>query len=370
MRYTLVIGSRNYSSWSMRAWLLMRLSGVAFEERMVPIYSEGAREMVRTAGGQSGLVPVLVDGDTAIWGTLAIAETLAETSDGIWPIGRAERARARSLSVEMQSNFDAIRRAMPQNLRGRGRVFSHNIEVAHEMRRVDEIFASSRGGWLCGEYSAVDAMFAPLATRFRTYDVTLGGAAADYAESLLAHADVEQWSRAADEEVSWLARFELPVRRRLIVADGARDVRMTPIAFDHVGIRVTDRGRALDFYEKLGFCVDETCSNESVAEMVTSHGVRLNLIFNGVEREDGINVLLDLEEKWTGCTHVAFVVEDLDVVLQWALHNAVSITEGPVDWGRRLTCFLRDPDGNVLEFNELRRDRTGAHSRLAQANAL
>jgi catechol 2,3-dioxygenase-like lactoylglutathione lyase family enzyme len=123
-------------------------------------------------------------------------------------------------------------------------------------------------------------------------------------------------------------------------------------AYDHVGLRVTDRARALAFYADLGFAIDPNYTNDRVAEIVSASGVRINLIFNGVQREN--NVLLDESDKWPGYTHAAFVVESLDAILTWAAERGVVITEGPVDWGRRLTCFLRDPDGNVLEFNELK----------------
>ncbi|HYD13599.1 MAG TPA: VOC family protein [Allosphingosinicella sp.] len=124
--------------------------------------------------------------------------------------------------------------------------------------------------------------------------------------------------------------------------------------YDHVGIRVSDAARALHFYEQLGFVLDPDLSNERVAELVTSDGTRVNLIFNGAPRPEAHNILLDEPVKWPGYTHGAFIVPSLDSVLEWAEGNGVAITEGPVDWGRRLTCFLRDPDGNVLEFNELR----------------
>ena len=127
-----------------------------------------------------------------------------------------------------------------------------------------------------------------------------------------------------------------------------------PLSFDHVGIRVTDRERALAFYERLGFAIGNNYSNERVAEIVSPDGVRLNLIFNGVARADGANVLLDLTDKWPGYTHAAFIVRSMQVFLAWADRENVPITEGPVDWGRRITCFIRDPDGNVLEFNELK----------------
>lgn len=123
--------------------------------------------------------------------------------------------------------------------------------------------------------------------------------------------------------------------------------------YDHVGIRVSDAGRALAFYERLGFIPDPALSNERVAEIVTLDGTRVNLIFNGERRPEARNILMDEPVKWPGFTHGAFIVESLQALLEWADRHGVPITEGPVDWGRRLTCFLRDPDGNVLEFNEL-----------------
>ena len=128
-------------------------------------------------------------------------------------------------------------------------------------------------------------------------------------------------------------------------------VRIT--TFDHVGIRVSDAPTALAFYRKLGFEIDPRYSNDRVAEVIAPSGVRLNLIFNAVRDPTRHNILLDDPVKKAGYTHAAFVVDKLQTVLDWAAVEGVAITEGPVNWERRLTCFLRDPDGNVLEFNEL-----------------
>ena len=125
--------------------------------------------------------------------------------------------------------------------------------------------------------------------------------------------------------------------------------------YDHVGIRVSDAARALAFYANLGFRPDPEFSDERVAEIVAADGTRINLIFNGAAREGAHNILLDEPAKWPGYTHAAFVVDSLQQLLDWAEREGIAITEGPHDWGRRLTCFLRDPDGNVLEFNELLR---------------
>jgi catechol 2,3-dioxygenase-like lactoylglutathione lyase family enzyme len=124
--------------------------------------------------------------------------------------------------------------------------------------------------------------------------------------------------------------------------------------YDHVGIRVSDRERALEFYAKLGFNADPEFTTERVAEIVARDGTRINLIFNGVAQPAAHNFLLDEAVKLPGYTHAAFIVDRLDELIDWAACEGVAVTEGPVDWGRRTTCFIRDPDGNVLEFNELK----------------
>ena len=124
------------------------------------------------------------------------------------------------------------------------------------------------------------------------------------------------------------------------------------LGYEHVGIRVSDRARALAFYRGLGFAVDPAHVSDRVAEIVAGE-TRINLIFNGEPRPGGRNILMDESEKWPGHTHAAFVVDSMPRLLDWAAAQGITITEGPVDWGRRITCFLRDPDGNVLEFNEL-----------------
>ena len=146
-----------------------------------------------------------------------------------------------------------------------------------------------------------------------------------------------------------------PPGRRVLRGHTARGTFPLQITgYDHFGLRVTDAVRARAFYEALGFRLDAAHSSATALELVASSGVRMNLILNGQPTPDGGNVLLDRPEKWPGYTHVAFTVARLDSVLEWAAAAGVAITEGPVDWGRRITCFLRDPDVNVLEFNELK----------------
>jgi len=129
------------------------------------------------------------------------------------------------------------------------------------------------------------------------------------------------------------------------------------LGYEHVGIRVTDQRRALAFYKRLGFHPDPSVdvSEFNAVELVNASGVRLNLIHNGQQRPENRNILMDEVEKWPGITHVAFVVDSLDTVIQHMREEGVPITEGPLEIdGRRIICFIRDPDGNVVEFDELK----------------
>ncbi|MGL5838158.1 MAG: VOC family protein [Sphingorhabdus sp.] len=125
--------------------------------------------------------------------------------------------------------------------------------------------------------------------------------------------------------------------------------------YDHIGVRVSDRAKSLVFYRSLGFEPEpgEGDVDARAVGLINAQGVRINLIFNGEARLDGANILMDIPEKHPGWTHPAFIVDRLDSILEWAVTNDVEITEGPVEWGRRRVCFLRDPDRNVLEFDEL-----------------
>jgi len=128
-----------------------------------------------------------------------------------------------------------------------------------------------------------------------------------------------------------------------------------PIAYDHIGIRVSNRLNAINFYERLGFRETERIPNAEANEMVTSSGVRINLIFNGAKRGEGNeNILLDEAIKLPGITHPAFVIHDINELQSWLVKEEIAITEGPKRIGsRRIALFIRDPDGNVLEFNQI-----------------
>jgi len=217
MSLVLVLGNKNYSSWSMRAWLLLRFAEAPFEERLIALYTERSRDEVRALGGQTGLVPVLKDGDTTIWDTLAITEYLYERHPKIWPESRRLRARGRSLAGEVHSSLNFMRGAMPVNTRGRDRVANLTAEVERDLDRVREIWSQcldeSGGPWLLGEFSAADIMFAPIATRFQTYGVSVTGGARDFYDRILDHRLVREWLEAGRAEDSVIEQFELPKSR-------------------------------------------------------------------------------------------------------------------------------------------------------------
>jgi glutathione S-transferase len=212
--YKLVIGNKNYSSWSMRAWLLLRFLEAPFEEISVLLYREGSRAEVRGLGGETGLVPVLIDDSTAIWDTLAIFETLFETYPQVWPSNPTLRTRARSYSGEVHSSLNALRDAMPVNTRGRHRVARLDDTVQAEIARVCAIWSRAGehpgGPWLFGAFCAADIMFAPVATRFQTYDVSVTPKASAYYERLLGHALVQEWLALGAAEPDVIGVLELP----------------------------------------------------------------------------------------------------------------------------------------------------------------
>lgn len=216
MTRTLVLGNRNYSSWSMRAWLLLRHVGADFDEVWIDLYKDGSREAVRALGGDTGMVPVLKDGELVVWDTLAIAETLHESFPAVWPTDKALRARARTLCSEMHSGFVALRGAMPCNTRGRNRIATITDAVEQDIKRVHDIWtrclATYGGPWLLGEFGAVDIFFAPVATRFQTYDVPLTGPVRDYNERLLSQPLVAEWIELGKTDSTRIESSELPSR--------------------------------------------------------------------------------------------------------------------------------------------------------------
>jgi len=210
----LVIGNKNYSSWSLRPWIMLKHLGVDFDEVRIPLYIERSRERILEYS-PSGKVPLYVDGGVRVWESLAIIEYLAESYPKVWPSDKEARAAARSLSAEMHAGFSAMRDKMPNNIRARGRQPVVTPGVARDVERAIEIWETCRRGygsggpWLFGEYSAADAMYLPVACRFRTYGVTPSGLAGEYMETLLSDPLFEEWEAASEDEEETLEQFEV-----------------------------------------------------------------------------------------------------------------------------------------------------------------
>lgn len=211
---TLVIGNKNYSSWSLRAWLFLKHTGARFNEVHIDLGEPGTAERIALYS-PSGRVPVLIDNGLTVWDSLAICEYLNETHAGLsgWPGERAARAEARAVAAEMHSGFQALRSELPMNIRARRRL-SPSPAAQADIDRVISIWTRCRnrhgasGPWLFGLFSIADAMFAPLVFRFQTYGLTLSGQAAEYAATVLADPPVKQWVAAAKAETAVVAADE------------------------------------------------------------------------------------------------------------------------------------------------------------------
>jgi len=202
----LVIGNKNYSSWSLRPWIAMKVLGIDFQEKRIPLYVPGAREQILLES-PAGKVPCLVDGSVRVWDSLAILEYLAEKNPAVWPQDRAARAHARSISAEMHSGFPHLRNHMSMNIRKRHPGKGRTPEVLAEIERLDAIFSGAKGPFLFGPFCAADAMYAPVVLRFRTYDVQMKNR--KYGEAMLALPAMKDWIAAAERETESLPQFEL-----------------------------------------------------------------------------------------------------------------------------------------------------------------
>jgi glutathione S-transferase len=209
----LVIGNKNYSSWSLRAWLYLRESGIAFEELRVALFTDGFREELAKYT-PAGRVPVLIDGDLHVWDSLAIVEHVRENHGGIgWPKDLAARAMARSIVAEMHSGFLAIRDELPQNLRLTRRLDLQRLSerCRREIARVQDIWTTARarygagGVWLFGEFSIADVFWAPVALRFASYEIPLEAESRAFVEDVQALQSVEAFVADAWQESERLA---------------------------------------------------------------------------------------------------------------------------------------------------------------------
>ena len=213
----LLLGNKNYSSWSMRPWLALRYHGIPFAETVVPLYGDDDYKEKILAWSPASKVPVLKDDDARVWESLAILEHLAERfpKAELWPTEAALRAEARSVSAEMHAGFAALRKEQPMNLRRRVPGLTFSADCRADIARIDTIWSDCRrrygaaGPFLFGQFTIADVMYAPVATRFKTYDIDVSPAAADYMETILNLPAVREWYAAAAKEPWTISRVEL-----------------------------------------------------------------------------------------------------------------------------------------------------------------
>lgn len=204
---TLVIGNKNYSSWSLRPWLLLRQAGIPFREIRIPLDQPETRPSI-LRHSPTGKVPALIEGDLTVWESLAICEWAAERfpEHGLWPADAAARAVARSAATEMHGGFPALRQQLPMDVRARRPEHRWSAEAQADIDRVVALWESCRarhggeGPFLFGRFGVPDAMYAPVATRLQTYGVALSPVAQAYVEAVLALPAMRDWSAAAAAE--------------------------------------------------------------------------------------------------------------------------------------------------------------------------
>jgi glutathione S-transferase len=218
MSLTLVIGNKNYSSWSLRAWIAMTAAGIAFTEVFVPLDQPDTKERIKRHS-PAGKVPALIDGDMVVWESLAILDHLAERfpEARLWPEDPAARAQARSVAAEMHAGFAALRGHCPMNLWRPVERRELTPQVEQDVARITQIWRAAReqygkgSSFLYGGFTAADAMFAPIATRFRTYDIPCDAVSRTYIEAIHAMPAFKAWRDAAlkesfvipNDEVDW-----------------------------------------------------------------------------------------------------------------------------------------------------------------------
>lgn len=217
----LIIGNKNYSSWSLRGWLAAKQSGLAFEEITVPLYGEDWDEIKQTRDDiapSSGRVPILWDGEAVVWDSLAIIEYLADKvgRERFWPKPDDARAMARSMVAEMHSGYLALRRQCPMNVRRRVEDMSLSDEAGADIVRILTLWAEARarfgqgGPFLFGTFCAADIIYAPVVSRFLTYGIGVPGFAQNYMQAIWEHEWLQQWVAAAEAEDWTIEQFEQP----------------------------------------------------------------------------------------------------------------------------------------------------------------
>jgi len=212
----LVIGNKNYSSWSMRPWLALRAGGIAFEEIFIPLYTGETDKKRILDFTPSGKVPALIDGDIRVWDSLAIIEYVAERfpQARLWPEDRAARAHARSISAEMHSGFMALRNECGMNLHRPVGAIALSADARANIERIQQIWTECRarygklGPFLFGPFGAADAMYAPVVHRFLTYAIESAPEARQFIDAMTALPAFQEWTRAGLAETLVIDKFE------------------------------------------------------------------------------------------------------------------------------------------------------------------
>jgi glutathione S-transferase len=217
----LIIGNKNYSSWSLRGWLACKQSGLAFEEITVPLYGEDwdeTKKQDEELAPSSGKVPILWDSECVVWDSLAIIDFLADRvgRDRYWPKDETARAMARSMVAEMHSSYLALRRQLPMNVRRRIEGVEPSGETRADIVRILSLWAEARarfgkgGPFLFGSFGAADIIYAPVVSRFITYGVPVPGFAVAYMQAIWEHDWMQAWVAAAEAEEWTIEKFEQP----------------------------------------------------------------------------------------------------------------------------------------------------------------
>jgi glutathione S-transferase len=210
----LIIGNKNYSSWSLRPWLAMKVAGIPFQETLISLDAPDFKAQVK-ARSAAGKVPVLLDGDTHVWESLAILEYLAEKFSNLWPVNERARAHARAIAAEMHAGFQPLRRHLPMNIRRPVKQRALDQGSMVDAARIDAIWNESRaqfgggGPFLYGAFCAADAMYAPVVWRFHTYAVEVSAAARAYMDAVIALPASREWQEAARREPWVLSHDEV-----------------------------------------------------------------------------------------------------------------------------------------------------------------
>jgi len=207
MGLRLVIGNKNYSSWSLRPWIAMKVAGLTFEEQVVSLSDLNFKKSVMQVS-PAGQVPALEDGDVCVWETLAILEYLNEKFPAaqLWPADRGARAHARALAAEMHAGFASLRRECPMNMWRPAKTHPLSAQASADVVRIDTMWADCRarfgqqGPFLFGAFSAADAMYAPVVSRFATYTIKVGPASLAYMDAVMALPAWQEWRAAALKE--------------------------------------------------------------------------------------------------------------------------------------------------------------------------